>query len=210
VQINLKRTFSKKMNKSLFLALAVLLTPSLLFVGGCTDAQKEQAEYKAKERKRASAEKTVRDRAELYWEMIRWKDWDRASRFFEKPEQQLSFVRQISVDALALPTRDNIEVQFVVVDNEALDEAQTRVSWTEVLTGQGSVRPLVVEQRWYKAQGTWWVRSEHPLGREFGKVGEPGKDPEGLDEAPPLDLPSSEVTPDEPQAPASGEGAGSE
>jgi len=197
------------MNKFHLLLLLALLTPSLLCTAGCTEDQKEQAEYREKERKRAAAEKTLRERAQLYWEMIRWKDWDRASRFFEKPEYQLRFVRQVAVDEVSR-TRDNIEVQFVVVDNDALDEAQIRIAWTEVVTGQGNVQPRVVEQRWYKAQGLWWVRSERPLGLEVGAVGEPGEDPEGIDESPPEDLPSETVAPQPSKTPSTEEDSSGE
>jgi hypothetical protein len=178
------------MNRAFLLALLCLVSAPVLFASGCTEEQKEQNEYKAKERKRASAEKILRERAELYWELIRWKDWERASRFFEKPEHQLRFVRQVASSRASHPTRDNIEVQFVFVDNQALDEAQLRIAWTEVIATAGSVTARVVEQRWYKAQGMWWARSELPFGREVGRVGEPGQDPEGIDEAPPDDLPS--------------------
>lgn len=179
------------MNRSLLFMLLALLSPSLLAVSGCTDQQKEQLEYKAKERKRAAAEKALRARADLYWELIRWQDWERASRFFETPESQLSFVRAVSGAGASQPTRDDVSLQFVFVDNEALDQAQLRIGWTEVVAIAGSVQQRVVEQRWYKAQGTWWTRPEFPFGQEVGRVGEPGKDPEGLDEAPPEDLPSS-------------------
>lgn len=193
-----KKTSSKKMNRSLLVLCLALLSPSLLAVSGCTEKEKEQLEYKAKERKRAAAEKALRARAELYWELIRWQDWERASRFFETPESQLSFVRQVSSTGSNQPTRDDVKLQFVFVENEALDQAQLRIGWTEVVAIAGSVQPRVVEQRWYKAQGMWWTRSEFPFGQEVGRVGEPGKDPEGLDEAPPEDLPSSAAPGGEP------------
>ena len=189
--IVMKRTSSKKMNRFLLIMLLALLSPSLLVVSGCTEQEKEQIEYKTKERKRAAAEKALRARADLYWELIRWQDWERSSRFFETPESQLSFVRQVSGAGASQPTRDDVTLQFVFVDNEALDQAQLRIGWTEVVAVAGSVEQRVVEQRWYKAQGMWWARPEFPFGQEVGRVGEPGKDPEGLDEAPPEDLPSS-------------------
>ena len=187
------------MNRSLLVMLMALLSPALLVVSGCTEQEKEQLEYKAKERKRAAAEKALRARADLYWELIRWQDWERASRFFETPESQLSFVRQVSGTGVNQPTRDDVTLQFVFVDNEALDQAQLRIGWTEVVAVAGSVQQRVVEQRWYKAQGMWWTRPEFPFGQEVGRVGEPGKDPEGLDEAPPEDLPSSVAPSDAPE-----------
>jgi hypothetical protein len=196
-----KTTSSKKMNRPALLVLLVLLSSSLLGISACTDEQKEQVEYKTMERKRTAAEKAVRARADLYWELIRWKDWDRASRFFEKPEDQLSFVRQVSGVAVRHPTRDEIKVQFVFVASDALEQAQLRIGWTEVVAVAGSVQTRVVEQRWYKAQGTWWARAALPFGLEVGRVGEPGSDPEGIDEAPPEDLPSSTGAAASPAAP---------
>lgn len=197
-----KTTSSKKMNRPALLVLLVFLSPSLLCISACTDEQKEQVEYKTMERKRRGAEKAVRARADLYWELIRWKDWDRASRFFEKPEDQLSFVRQVSGAAASHPTRDDIKVQFVFVASDALEQAQLRIGWTEVVAVAGSVQTRVVEQRWYKAQGTWWARAALPFGLEVGRVGEPGSDPEGIDEAPPEDLPSSAGEDESAESPA--------
>ena len=53
----------KKMNRALLSLLLSLST--LLAVSACTEAEKEQMEYKATERKRAAAEKAVRQRAEV-------------------------------------------------------------------------------------------------------------------------------------------------
>lgn len=202
-----KTTSSKKMNRPALLVLLVFLSSSLLCISGCTDEQKEQVEYKTMERKRAAAEKAVRARADLYWELIRWKDWDRASRFFETPEDQLSFVRQVSGAAANHPTRDDIKVQFVFVASDALEHAQLRIGWTEVIAVAGSVQPRLVEQRWYKAQGMWWVRAGLAFGQEVGRVGQPGSDPEGIDEAPPEDLPSSVEAGEGAESPAPGEGS---
>ena len=188
-----------KMNKAL-LSLALSLS-FLTFAPACTEAEKAQMEYKAKERKRAAAEKAVRERAQLYWDLIRWKDWDRASRFFETPESQLAFMRAVSSESAAL-TRDDIQVQFVFVSTEALEEATLRIGWTEVVPTTGTVAPRLVEQRWYKVQNVWFTHAEQPFGRGADGVGKPGVDPEGLDEEPPSDLPS--------EAPASSPAASSE
>lgn len=196
------RTSSMKMN-SYFARLGfVLLAATFVPASACTDAQKEQAEYKAAERKRTSTEKTVRERADLYWELIRWQDWDRAARFFEEPEHQLAFLKQVSSSTAQHPTREDVEVQFVFVSSDDLERAEVRIGWTEVVATRGSVRPRVVSQTWYKSQGIWWARPELPLGREEGVVPDVGEDPEGIDEAPPEDLPTepaeSEAAPEEP------------
>lgn len=176
------------MNRALLSLLLALST--LLGVSACTEAEKEQMEYKATERKRAAAEKAVRERAQLYWELVRWKDWERGSRFFESPESQLSFVRQVS-GASSGVTREDIEVQFVFVSAEDLERATLRIGWNEVTPASGTVRPVLVEQRWYKAQGMWWTHADQPFGKPTGEVGAMGTDPEGINEEPPNDLPST-------------------
>ena len=181
------------------LPLIFLALSALLLAPACTETEKEQIEYKATERKRGAAEKAVRERAQLYWELVRWKDWERASRFFETPEAQLAFMREVSLLDSAV-TREDVEIQFIFVSAEDLEKATLRISWTQVVPTNGTVAPKLVEQRWYKAQGMWWTHMEQPFGRSADAVGKPGVDPEGLDEEPPIDLPSELPAEAEPAA----------
>ena len=142
------------------------------------------------------------ERAKLYWELVRWQDWDRAARLFELPESQLAFLKTVSSATATHPTRENIKIEFVFVSSDNLEQAELRIAWTEVVAIHGSVQPRVVSQQWYKSQGRWWARPELPFGREQGVVPEPGEDPEGIDEAPPQDLPTEPVEPASTEAPA--------
>ncbi|MEE2828621.1 MAG: hypothetical protein VX498_05505 [Myxococcota bacterium] len=189
------------MSRFALLLVAVVLGGWVLLATSCTEPQKEQAEYKASERKRASAEKAVGERAKLYWDLIRWQDWDRAARFFELPDSQLAFLRDVSGPAIQHPKRENIEIKFVFVSSDQPEEAELRIAWTEVVAVRGSVESRLVSQRWYKRQGTWWIRPDLPFGRVQGSLPDVGEDPEGIDEAPPEDLPT--------ESPGSEEGSSS-
>ena len=194
--------FSKKMTKPLPWVLSALLGVAVLAGSGCTEEQKEQQEYRTMERKRAVAEKAVSDRAKLYWDLVRWQDWDRAARLFEQPESQLAFLKTVSSATTTHPTRENINIEFVFVSSDNLEQAELRIAWTEVVAIHGSVQPRVVSQEWYKSQGRWWARPELPFGREQGVIPGVGEDPEGIDESPPEDLPTEPAGPDEPAADA--------
>ena len=159
--------------------LAALLALPLLS-SGCTEAWKERMAHEAEQRKRTMAEKILKDRALEYWELVRWQAWSQAATYLEKEDDQLRFLRDTTGAATSHTPIDDVEIRYVFIGTENPDDAEIRVSWTEVIATEARVGERQVTQRWYKHNGRWWVDPGEPMG-----VLE-----EASDEEPPSDLPT--------------------
>jgi hypothetical protein len=170
------------MNSPRLAALAVLAAVLVLplLSSGCSEAWKDRMAHEAEQRKRTLAEKVLKDRALEYWELVRWGSWAQASTYLEKEKDQLGFLRDTTgADTIHTPI-DDVELRYVFIGTENPDDAEIRISWTEVIATEARVGEQQVTQRWYKHNGRWWVDPGEPMG-----VPE-----EASDEEPPSDLPT--------------------
>ncbi len=161
---------------------AALLTPAL----ACTEAQKEQMAANTEARKRQMAERQLEERANEYWNLMRWQSWDQAATYLEDEEQQLSFLRARTATGTAAPSIRDIEIEYVFVGTGA-EEGEIRLSWTEVAATEARVSDRNATQRWYKHHGKWWVDPEAPLGAAPESA---VNDESVAEEEPPSDLPT--------------------
>lgn len=135
---------------------ALLLVLSFAPSTGCTEAERARFEAAEGRRKRAAAETAIRERADEYWEAVRWRDWSTASTFLEEPDDQVRFLRE-RTSAAAEATLDNIELQYVFVDPKTFEWAELRVAWTQTTAADPVQRPGQVLHRWYRHHGQWWI-----------------------------------------------------
>jgi hypothetical protein len=136
--------------KSLVLALALGLVVPIL--DGCTEEERTQREYKKAERQRKKAMTEVGDRAEAYMNAIRWRDYQAASLFYETIEDQLAYLQR-SVNGVGQPTIENINVDFVLVD-EVSERAEVRVTLTEVEYTTQKLGSRSETLLWYRSEET--------------------------------------------------------
>jgi hypothetical protein len=166
------------------LVLVGLLLPASL--SGCNKEWREEMAARAEARKRAMTEKQLMERADEYWELVRWRSWSQASAYIQHDEGQLAFLRLNTDPGRTHPSVDDVTVRYVFIGKENPDEAELRVSWTEVDPTRGLVAPMQVTQRWYKDAGRWWVDA----GQSLGLPDTPPPSQSPLDEEPPPDLPT--------------------
>lgn len=161
---------------------ALLVVPALS--SGCSEAWKERMAEQAEQRKRQMNERILRDRALEYWELVRWQTWAQAATYLEKEEDQLRFLRDTTEAGRVHPAIDDVEIRYVFIGTENPDDAELRISWTEVVPTEARVSERQVTQRWYKSNTRWWIDPDQPLG-----VSDDTPD-EATDEEPPPDLPT--------------------
>ncbi len=168
-------------------ALAAILLSLPLFSTACTDEQKASMAAAADTRRRAEAQRVVKERASEYWDFVRWQDWSQAAIYLQEADDQKRFLQlHTRLDAVHA-AMDNVTVAYVFVDPETFETGEVRVTWTEVAATEARVAEQQQTQRWYKDGGRWWI------------------DPEGslLETAPPGATPAGQTAAGE----AAGEGA---
>lgn len=172
------------------LGLALLVALPAL-TSGCSEAWKQKMEEQSEQRKRTVQERILRDRALEFWELVRWQSWSQAATYLEKEEAQLAFLRRHTGAGVTHTAMDDVEIRYVFIGTENTDDAEVRVSWTEVVATEARVGERQVTQRWYKKNTRWWVDPTQPLGVDDAPAGSAEVAPDGtIDEGPPPDLPT--------------------
>ena len=143
--------------------LPLLLALSLAPLTGCTEAEKEKMARQAETRKRNASQKVVQERATEYWEAHKWQDWATAATFFKAADDQFRFLELRSDPSLPMPGIQDLEVQYVFVSGEELNQAEVRVKWVEAKPVEGRVADGGAVQKWYKEEGRWWLDPEDSL-----------------------------------------------
>jgi hypothetical protein len=141
--------------------LAVAVLAAALPAGGCTGAARERFEEFQRNTKRAAGERQLRERAEEFWDSVRWRDWASASRYLESAESQRQYLQERSSDVSA--AIDEVSVQYVFVSPEHTEAGEVRVAWKTVAATAGRVDAATSTQQWYKHRGFWWLSPESVL-----------------------------------------------
>ena len=145
------------------LALALGLALAVPATSGCTEEAKARFEADLVKRKREAQRKILLERADEYWTAVRWQNWAEAAMFLEEGENQLLFLRDRTSGDVKFPTMDDVEVDYVFVDGETFKKAEVRTSWTEFKPPARMAEKKSISQRWYKANGWWWITPEEVL-----------------------------------------------
>lgn len=172
----------RRLRPAACLLVALALSPVPL--SGCSEEWKQRISQQAEQRKREMAERLLKDRALEYWELVRWKAWSQAATYLEQERDQLDYLHARTAIGQQDPAIDDVEIRYVFVGTPGLDDAEIRVSWSEVLPVEARVSARQVAQRWYKHHGQWWVDPEQPLGLADSAGSE------DVLEEPPPDLPT--------------------
>lgn len=159
--------------------------PTLLALGlmalllvGCTEAGKARFEANQKKMQRQMAEKALKERATEYWDFARWYSWAETAVYYERTEDQLSYLQDgTSQDVAKLPKIDAIEIQFVFVDPETRKTGEVRVRWKQFMPGRSGVEEGGRTQRWYKRSAQWWLAPEEGIpDDEYDDLGDAERD----------------------------------
>ncbi len=179
---------SRVLRPALVALAALLLIP--LATSGCSEAWKQKMAEQSEQRKRSMQERLLRDRALEYWELVRWQSWDQAATYVEKEADQLAYLRDTTGVGKVHPAMDDVEIRYVFIGTENPDDAEVRVSWTEVVATEARVSERQVTQRWYKNNTRWWIDPAQPLGVDDAPSGDDAPPAGTIDEEPPPDLPT--------------------
>lgn len=148
------------------LPLVVLLSLLLgapMLTSGCTEAEKERMAAAAENRRRGEAQRVLKERALEYWEAVRWKNWSMAAIYLEEANDQKRFLQIKTAPDAVHPDMDDVDIAYTFVDPETFESGEVRVTWNHVSATAAQVAEQQETQRWYKANGRWWIDPESSL-----------------------------------------------
>ncbi len=144
---------------SLLLA-AFALMPLL---SGCTEAAKATLKQQNDDRRRGQAQRMLEDRAEMYWEAVRWKDWATAATFLQEADDQRRYLDVNTRPEAKHVNMDDAPVRYTFVSPRTFDTGEVRVQYTEVDASAAVVEPTQQTQQWYKRHAQWWLDPQDTL-----------------------------------------------
>ncbi len=113
------------------MAMCVILALALPALSSCNEEQLARAEYRQKEKKRKKAMKDVGERAHDYVLAVRWKDFQKASEFFEDSADQVAYLEAMTDPRRSYPVIESFSIDYVVVDEDNT-HAEVRLTLKEV------------------------------------------------------------------------------
>jgi hypothetical protein len=135
---------------------------------GCTEVERARMKAAQERARKDLSEKALRERAEEYWEGVRWRQWDMAALAYKEPSTQKRFLDEHALtDPQTLATIDSLEIVYIFVSPSNFDEGHVRVRWTEVPPRSTHIEKREAEQLWFREAGRWWLgEAPSPAGDE--------------------------------------------
>lgn len=162
----------------------LLIAALLASIPACSEAQKESMAAQAEARRRTMSQKMLEERAQEFWEAVRWQNWTAAAPFLEEPDDQRSYLRSKTDPDARHASMDAIEVKYVFVTGADFNQGEVRIQWNKVDTATGQVGPEEATQSWYKEHGRWWLDPEETLLESRSAATPTASSERGLDESP--------------------------